>query len=832
MLAKALSTLISDVRRMDAARFDPHRHASAVKFEFDWMKVIIFENDLVSRDELVNCLTDQGSEVFICREPAELSSSLEVNPTSIVFLNVDVPEGLTACSQMTRKDGQRPGWVVGLASSIAAAAAALEAGANDVLWKPVDRNAARLRLVMAEQRLPQASRRTENEAAQNYRLTTRASQQAAVAAIGQCALVGLDVPALMTQVVSFLGNTLEVESCAIFEYMADTRELAFRDGFGFGEESRAGARRLVVEGTPESRALDDDPVIIQEWSTETRFKFPETLKNEGVRSSVFLVIAGPERPFGLLVAHSRRPGAVTEDDLHFVQAIATILSLTVERRRSEAAIQRLAAFARCNPNPVVELAADGELTYANEAALDLAEQMENKPVLALLPAGSTEIVQRCLAAGENAVGHSLEIARRTFLWSFFPIPDREVVHCYGEEVTGKLNLEQQLRQLQKMECVGQLAAGLAHDYNNVLTIIQGHGDILLADKTLAPKKVMSLQKILGAVDKASSLTRQLLTFSRRQIVQTVPLDLNDCLATVMKMLDRVISENIELTFTPSQGLPAVMGDSGMLDQVLMNLAVNARDAMHQGGRLVVTTSLVEVDDAHVQRRSQARAGRFVCLSVTDTGSGMDAETLAHIFEPFFTTKGKGKGTGLGLATVYGIVQQHQGWIEVISKPGEGTTFLIFLPCSDQPAPAAVGKSQMIEVQGGTETVLLVEDEPSLRELGRMILQNLGYVIIEAASGAEALKVWTQARDRVDLLLTDLVMPEGVSGLELGRQLADEKPDLKIIYVSGYSSEVNGKEEVQQQICFLQKPYAAQALARIVREVLDGSPPNAGVGKNS
>ncbi len=747
-------------------------------------------------------------------------------------MNVDIPEGLTACSQLTRQDGQRPGWLVGLASSIEAAAAALEAGANDVLWKPVNRNAASLRLAVAEQRLPQASRRTEDEAVRNYRLTTRASQQAAVAAIGQCALVGLDVPGLMTQVVSFLGNTLEVERCAIFEYMADTRELAFLDGFGFGQEIRAGVRHLVVEGTPESRALKDDPVIIQEWSTETRFKFPETLKSEGVRSSVFLVIAGPERPFGLLVAHSRRPGAVTEDDLHFVQAISTILSLTIERRRSEAAIQRLAAFARCNPNPVVELAADGELTYANEAALDLAEQMENKPVLALLPADSTKIVHQCLAAGENAVGHSLEIARRTFLWSFFPIPDREVVHCYGEEVTGKLNLEQQLRQLQKMECVGQLAAGLAHDYNNVLTIIRGHGDILLTDTTLAPKKVMSLQKILGAVDKTSGLTRQLLTFSRRQIVQTVPLDLNECLATVMKMLDRVISENIELTFMPSQRLPAVMGDSGMLDQVLMTLAVNARDAMAQGGRLVVTTSLVEVDDAHAQRCSQARAGQFVCLSVTDTGSGMDAETLAHIFEPFFTTKGKGKGTGLGLATVYGIVQQHQGWIEVISKLGEGTTFLIFLPCSDQPAPAAAGESQLVEVQGGTETVLLVEDEPSLRELGRMILQNLGYVIIEASSGAEALKVWTQARDRVDLLLTDLVMPEGVSGLQLGRRLAADKPGLKIIYVSGYSSEVNGKEDVQQQICFLQKPYAAQSLARIVREVLDGAAPNAGARKNS
>jgi len=284
----------------------------------------------------------------------------------------------------------------------------------------------------------------------------------------------------------------------------------------------------------------------------------------------------------------------------------------------------------------------------------------------------------------------------------------------------------------------------------------------------------------------------------------------------------VLGENIQLTFAPARDLPGVLGDSGMLDQVVMNLMINARDAMPQGGRLVLTTALMKIDAAHARRHAEARPGKFVCLSVSDTGCGMDAATLNHIFEPFFTTKGVGRGTGLGLATAYGIVKQHQGWIEVSSQVGHGTTFFIFLPGTQWKAPAKAVANPGAASRRGGETILVVEDEPNLRELARILLQSYGYRILEASSGLEALEFWTKQKDQIDLLLTDLVMPDGMTGLELGRKLVSEKASLKIVYTSGYSSELLRSEVRPESICFLQKPYAAQTMVETIRRMLDRS----------
>jgi len=393
----------------------------------------------------------------------------------------------------------------------------------------------------------------------------------------------------------------------------------------------------------------------------------------------------------------------------------------------------------------------------------------------------------------------------------------------------RLKLGEQLRQSQKMESIGQLAAGVAHDFNNMLTIIQGHTSALLARPTLPPDVLDPIQAVYFATERAAGLTRQLLMFSRKNVMQVRPLDLREVVGNMSKMLQRLFGETITLEFQPPDELPSVQGDTGMVEQVIMNLAVNARDAMPKGGKLAIGLGAVPVDAAHVEIHPEARAGNFVRLRMSDTGIGMDAATRARIFEPFFTTKDVGKGAGLGLATVYGIVKQHDGWIEVESEPGEGSTFDVFFPATLQTAQtvqAAEEKTGPAEsVTGGTETIFLVEDEPVLREMARDILESYGYRILEASSGKEALGMWNLTRGKIDLLLTDMIMPEGISGAELAQRLLAGQPHLKIIFTSGYTAnEVNAEMLTKTRARFLQKPYTHDMLAKIVRDTLDGKSP--------
>jgi two-component system cell cycle sensor histidine kinase/response regulator CckA len=393
-----------------------------------------------------------------------------------------------------------------------------------------------------------------------------------------------------------------------------------------------------------------------------------------------------------------------------------------------------------------------------------------------------------------------------------------------EDATSRVNLESQLRQAQKMDAIGQLASGVAHDFNNLLTVIQGHTQLVLSTHAISAKTRDSLTKVATAGQRASQLTRQLLTFSRKQFVQLVPTDLNQVVANVRLMLEPLLGEAVKLRWTPSVDLPLIEADAGMVEQVIVNLAVNARDAMTAGGELTISTWHGEFDAEQARAHPQGHAGKFVCLTVRDTGCGIDPQTMEHIFEPFFTTKGVGKGTGLGLATAYGIVKQHQGWIEVASEPNVGTTFRIFFPQTSAVttgAPDNAVDPDATTVGGGKETILVVEDEPALRELVSHILRDLGYDVLEAVHGKEALKVW-EARPRpVDLLLTDMMMPEGISGSDLATRLREQAPELKVVYTSGYSPELVGRDlQLQPGLNFLPKPYNPRTLARTVRECLD------------
>ena len=372
-----------------------------------------------------------------------------------------------------------------------------------------------------------------------------------------------------------------------------------------------------------------------------------------------------------------------------------------------------------------------------------------------------------------------------------------------------------------MDAIGKLAGGVAHDFNNILTVIHGHASLLLAGGKLSELPTKSAQQIVHAADRAAGLTRQLLTFSRRQVMQPRRLDVNDVVGNMTKLLDRILGEDIILQVDNSPTPALVQADASMLEQVVLNLAVNARDAMPKGGQLHIAITKVDVDDQHVAHRTDARPGKFACLTVSDTGCGISPENLPRIFEPFFTTKQVGKGTGLGLATVYGVARQHQGWVEVDSQLDHGTTFRCFFPCVADAGAKLESKPVEAVPRGGTETILVVEDESPVRELVCTILQGHGYKILEAESGVKALDVWRSHRDSIDLVLTDVVMPDRMNGWELAETLLAERPDLKVIFTSGYSDDVVGREFVMQQGSrFLQKPNDPKKLAATVRKCLD------------
>jgi PAS domain S-box-containing protein len=390
-----------------------------------------------------------------------------------------------------------------------------------------------------------------------------------------------------------------------------------------------------------------------------------------------------------------------------------------------------------------------------------------------------------------------------------------------QDITEFKRLEEQLRQSQRMEAVGRLAGGVAHDFNNLLTIISGYGELLAAQIDAGSPARRDLDEIIHAGRRAASLTRQLLAFSRRQILQLKVLSLNTIVADLDKMLRRLIGEDVELRTVLDPALGLTKADPTQVEQVIMNLAVNARDAMPRGGSLVIETRNADLDENYARNHADVQPGRYVMLSVSDNGVGMSGETRNHIFEPFFTTKARDKGTGLGLSTVYGIVKQSGGSIFVYSEPGHGTTFKIYLPRADEQSPARKPDSARPAARG-TETILVVEDEGGVRMLIRAILEVNGYRVLEAARGREALDILAQNPSAVALMITDVVMPE-MSGRELAERARTAAPDMKVLFISGYTDEAIVQHGVLRPgIPFLQKPFTHEALAQKIRSLLDGA----------
>ncbi len=599
----------------------------------------------------------------------------------------------------------------------------------------------------------------------------------------------------------------------------------------------------VVEARDDSRAL--------------AFVLDQLLDSEGFLAKVRELYAQPEAESldliefkdGRVIERYSAPQRLGGDVTGRVWSFRDITA----RRRAESALRESETFKgailETALDSIVTMDHEGRITEFNPAAehtfgIPRARAIGSRLSELLIPSGLRELHERGLAR-HLATGATQMIGRRVETTALradgteipvevavvrIPLPGPPRFTGFIRDLTDRRQAEvalqrreEELRQAQKMEAIGRLAGGVAHDFNNLLTAILGHASLLREGLSVSDPARQGLEEIERAGERAAALTRQLLAFSRKQMLELKVVDLNEVVGDMQRMLHRLIGEHIELVRVPAIGLGHVRVDPGQLEQVILNLVINARDAMPDGGKLILETANVEMDETLAQRQPPLCAGSYVMLAVTDTGHGMDAETQAHMFEPFYTTKEHGKGTGLGLATVYGIVRQSGGHIGVYSSPGQGSTFKIFLPRVEEPlrppAPADV-----VQPSRGTETVLVVEDEAVVRGLVRHTLSQHGYRTLEAGNGLEALRVAQRHAGRIHLLLTDLVMP-GMGGRELAERLTSQSGSLRVLYMSGYTEDaVVNAAKPADGTAFISKPFTLDSLARKVREVLDAKVP--------
>ena len=620
----------------------------------------------------------------------------------------------------------------------------------------------------------------------------RLHQQEAVARLGALAIRTRDLPALLTTAVETISDVLGADRCTVAVEI-DTRAL-----------------KTVGTSVPAPDAI--------------------------IRS-LSAVIEGQNGPYGILTVDARPPHQFAEHERVFLQSVANILADVVRHDQTEAQLAQEREFSEKLFESLPGLCAlvdeRGRMVRWNGALERLsgysAEEIGHLDMLHFIsPDERSVFLERMQDVFERghatAEGHarSRDGSLTPMLFSAQRIVLRGRPHLLGValDISDRRRLEEQLRHSQKMEALGRLAGGVAHDFNNLLTVITGFGGLTLAALAEDDPNRENIVEITQAAESAASLTRQLLAFSRRTMIEPVVLDLNGVVGDMETMLRRLIGEDVQLTTALAPALRPMRGDIGLVSQVLMNLAVNARDAMPDGGRLTIATRNVDLDDAYVEAHPGARPGAYVSLVVSDTGTGMSPEIQARAFEPFFTTKGVGRGSGLGLAVVHGIVEQSAAHLELASEVGAGTTFTIHFPAVEEPTPVRAAAAPT-QTPGGSEVILLVEDEDGVRKLARMILERSGYTVIEAASGEDAVARLARHAGPLDLLVTDVVMP-GLDGGAVADAVKRRFPSAKVLYLSGYTSDAVVRHGIQHhEVAFLQKPFSAASLAARVRDVLLG-----------
>ncbi len=507
---------------------------------------------------------------------------------------------------------------------------------------------------------------------------------------------------------------------------------------------------------------------------------------------------------------------------------------TVERYKTIDKLQEFAAIVESSDDAILGKTLDGIITSWNKGAEKIygytADEMIGESIYKIVPPDRRdEIAQILERLKEGETVEHLETVRVRkdgtpvdVSVTISPIKDSggRIIgsSAIARDITERKHLEKQLRQSQKLEAVGQLAGGVAHDFNNLLTVITGYSDLAMKRLKMEDPLRHNVEEIKKAAERATSLTRQLLAFSRKQVLQPKVINLNSIIMDMEKMLCRLIGEHIELRTLPGTDLGQINADPGQIEQVILNLVINARDAMPKGGKISIETANTYLDEEYARRHIAVTPGWYAMLAVSDTGQGMDEETQRHIFEPFFTTKGE-KGTGLGLSTVYGIVKQSGGNIWVYSEVGQGSTFKVYLPLVYEPAVTTEARTKVTSLKG-TETILLVEDEEMVRDLARESLELEGYTVLEAANGGEALLIAQHYEGPIHLMLTDVVMPR-MSGRELAEQLTELKPSMRVLFMSGYTDDaIVHHGRLQEGVPFIEKPFTPDSLARKVREVLD------------
>jgi PAS domain S-box-containing protein len=576
---------------------------------------------------------------------------------------------------------------------------------------------------------------------------------------------------------------------------------------------------------------------------DPRFSDHDRLRHEGVVSFAGYPLIVANQLLGVIGVYARQVLSYSAGEA--LALVANLIALGIQRRRGDealrAATDRLQHVVASSPAVLFTLAVKEDILPVAWVSDNVEEMMGYTPGevyqpdwwLTLVHADDreqarNEIQQKLPSDGRLA--HEYRFRHKDGVYRWMRSEMRllrdtagrpvEVVGSWSDITQRKL-LEEQYRQAQKMEAVGVLAGGVAHDFNNLLTVINGYCEIVLTGMRVEDPLHLPLEEIQKAGNRAAGLTRQLLAFSRKQVLMPVVLDLNIVLVEMEKMLRRLIGEDVALTVSPAPHVWQVKADQGQIEQVVMNVMVNARDAMPDGGKLLIETKNVELSADYPRTHTGVKPGDYVLLAISDTGTGMDEAVQKRIFEPFFTTKGPNKGTGLGLATVFGIVKQSGGHIEVYSEVGHGTTFKIYLPRDTSGQPVTSISRNKSPVRGGSETILLVEDDEGVRKLALTVLREQGYNVLDARQGGDALRICETRSTPIDLLITDVIMPH-VSGRELAERLAVRQPAMKVIFMSGYTDDAIVHHGVLESgIPFLQKPFAPETLARKVREVLDG-----------